>query len=106
LPRQPQRGREMIDNLQDVVHAELLKRLKKTINSKKARLSVGINSAEFVGRWQNLEVKGHATLTGFEDYWSFDFVFRNNDAKSLLEDCKLAMPARPASFQATKESSK
>ena len=83
------------EKLPELIHAELLKRLKKTVNSKRSRMSVSLHSAEFVGQWQSLEIKGHAYLTGWEDTWAFDFVFRNNQAYDLLKACKLQIPERP-----------
>lgn len=91
----------MSEKFADAIHAEIMKRLKKTVNSKKARLSVRLYGAGFIGQWQNLEITGRAVLSGFEEHWSFDFTFRNCEAASILDNCKLEVPERPSAKSAT-----
>lgn len=77
----------------DEVGEELLSLLKRSVNSKRARMQVHINEPFLDGPWNNLTVKGVAHLSGKgEDYWSFDFTFRNRTARDFLKTCELEIP--------------
>ncbi len=89
--------------MKDAIETELLRRLKKLVNSKRLRMSVTIEESGYVGHWKCLEVSGRASVNVHEDTFYFDFKFRNNNAAEFLENSKLDLPNRPAPKQESGE---
>lgn len=75
-----------------LIAAELFKRLKKDINSKRSTFRIWQTQADRTGPFGHVWVKGFARLSGFNTEWNFNFSLAPNDAEQFLRDCKLEVP--------------
>lgn len=94
--------KESPEFLPDLVNEELMRRLKRVVNSKLSRMNVRVYQCGYVGHWENLEITGSATLSNFEEHYSFDFQLRNKIAREFLESCDLEIPEKKKAPFATR----
>lgn len=82
--------------LKDQIATEIVRRLKRTLNSKSTNVSVSLTDPEHVGHWKTLQLCGRISLSNRSQSFYFDFRFSGRDAHEFLESCDLEVPKPPA----------
>lgn len=79
----------MNDDSKVRLETEMLRRLKKVINSKNTRLTVGSVRCDSTEPWDCKEVTGRIYLENYEESYSMEFKLRNRISVEALRNAEI-----------------